>query len=433
MTDAAIQLNGEPTTLTSAEREQIYRRNFIFFLADFVLFGMAFNLIGSTTVIPDFVRKLTDSEVLIGISSQMFEIGWLLPQLLVARSLMRVERKKWWFVGPNIPVRMLMILFAGVIFWLGKDRPGTLLACFFLFYGLAALGDGLVGVPWVDLAGSSLDNRRRARMFGFGTALSGIMVLVIIAPTVRFVLGDNGPDFPGNYALLFGLAGAIFLISVPVGVLIHELPGGGKARDTVPTLREYLPDLLRVLREDHPFRAMISARVLATLFTMAGPFYIGFGTEQLEMSSDVAVSNLLLMQTLGSLGGALLFSWLGHRQTLRFIRLTICIGFLPPVLALIASQVGPALLYLAFLAAGLVGGTLGISFINWVIGYATAEQRPVYSGLFNSISAVGLLTAPLIGGVLVEVLGYEAVFLAALVMMIGALIVVLRYHETAVY
>jgi MFS family permease len=375
------------------------------------------------------VRKLTDSEVLIGLSSQMFEVGWLMPQLLVARYLVRVSNKKWWFVGPNIPVRTLMILFAGVILLLGTGRPGALLACFFLFYGLSALGDGLVGVPWVDLIGSSLDNRRRAQMFGMGTALSGVIVFFGTASIVQFVLSDSGPDYPDNYALLFGLSGLIFLITVPFGILIHELPGG-QAREEIPAMRDYLPGLLRVLREDHAFRSMMIARVLATLFTMAGPFYIGFATERLDMSSDVAVSNLLRMHTLGSVSGALLFSWLGERQTLRFIRFALIIGLLQPALALAASQLGPAPLYLAFLAAGVVGGSLGISFINWVIMHATPDQRPIYSGLFNSLSAVGLLTAPLIGGMLVETLDYEAVFIAALVMVLGALIVALRHTDS---
>ena len=91
-----------------------------------MLFSVAFNLIGSTTVIPDFVRKLTGSEILIAFSSQMFEILWLLPQLLVARSLIRVQNKKMWFVIPNIPVRTLMLIFAGIIVLVG---PGQIHNC----------------------------------------------------------------------------------------------------------------------------------------------------------------------------------------------------------------------------------------------------------------------------------------------------------------
>jgi len=422
---AAVRATG----LSASERESIYRRNFVLFLADFALFSIGFNLIGPTTVIPDFVRRLTDSEILIAFSSQMFEVGWLLPQLLIARSLVRVHNKKWWFVGPNVPVRFLMLIFGGLVFALGADHPALLLGLFMLFYGLAALGDGVVGVPWLDLAASSLDNRRRARMFGYGNALVGISILGL-TPVIRFILSDDGPAYPNNYGLLFVLAGLMFLITIPLMIFIRELPGG-KVQEVTPPLREYLPDLGRVLRYDRPFRAMITARVLATLFTLAGPFYIGLGTERLGMESDVAVSQLLLMQTIGTVGGALSFSWWGDRPPLHFIRLVLLAGVAQPALALLAVLVGPAPLYAAFLVAGVLVATLGISFINWVLIYATPEQRPIYSGLFNSVSAVGLLSAPLLGGLIVEALGYEAAFIAALAMMLGALAVSLRFIDHA--
>jgi len=62
--------------------------------------------------------------------------------------------------------------------------------------------------------------------------------------------------------------------------------------------------------------------------------------------------------------------------------------------------------------------------------HATPEQRPVYTGLFNTVAAVTLLTAPLIGGTLVEAVGYEAVFAVALAMALGAFYVVMRYVPT---
>lgn len=321
-----------------------------------------------------------------------------------------------------------MLVFAGVIVLLGKDHPGAILVAFLVFYGLAALGDGLVGVPWLDLIGSSLDNKRRARLFGWGTASVGVIMLAV-APQIQRILGDEGPGFPNNYALLFALAGTMFVITIPGTLFIRELPDA-TAKPTSPGFREYGPQLLRVMREDRPFRAMITARILAGLFMLAGPFYIGFATVRLEMPSSVAVSHLLLMQTLGSVIGSLIFSWLGNRRTLLFIRLALTAGLLQPTLALLASALGPPPLYLAFFIAGLMGGSLGLSFMNWLVGHAAPDQRPIYSGLFNSTSAVTLLVAPLTGGIIVETLGYETVFIVALGFILIALFVVLKYVKT---
>ena len=164
-----------------------------------------------------------------------------MPQLFVARYIVRYERKKWWFVGPNIPVRFMILIFAGIVAWLGKDQPGLILLIFFVCYTIAAVGDGLVGVPWADLAATSLDNRWRARMFGITAAVSGV-ILLAIAPLVGLVLGDSGPGFPNNYAILFGASGALFVLSILPGLFIHELPGG-KAVAKLPSFGEFLPDL----------------------------------------------------------------------------------------------------------------------------------------------------------------------------------------------
>jgi hypothetical protein len=70
--------------LGQADRERVYRRNFGFFLADGILFTVAMTIIGPTTIIPDFVRRLTGSEILIGLSGSMFDILWTLPAPLGA-------------------------------------------------------------------------------------------------------------------------------------------------------------------------------------------------------------------------------------------------------------------------------------------------------------------------------------------------------------
>jgi MFS family permease len=397
-------------------------------MADNLLFTLAMSLISSTTLIPDFIRHLTNSEVLIGFSSSLFEVGWALPQLFIARYIIRSERKKWWFVGPNIPVRFVILCFAIITVLIGKDNPEAILIAFLIAYGVAAVGDGLVGVPWAVLAGTSLDNRWRARLFGWTTAVTGVIMLGV-SPLIGIALGSAGPAFPNNYALIFGAAGLLFALSILPVIFVHELPGG-KAVETLPSLRVFLPDLGRVLRLDTQFRAMIVTRMLTSLFTMAGPFYIGFATVQLGLSSSVAVPVLLAMQTIGSLSGALVYSWLGARSNLIYIRLALGVAALLPVSALIASVTGPLPLYLGFLVSGLTVGNLFMSYQNWVITYATPEQRPIYAGLFNTVAAVISLLAPLIAGTIAQQIGYEALFVVALAMVLGALFVTLRYIHT---
>jgi len=407
-------------------RERIYRRNFVYFLADNIVFTVAMGILGATTVIPDFVRRLTSSEILIGLSGSLFTVGFTLPQLFVARYIVRYARKKWWFVGPNIPVRFVILIFAVITALMGQDRPGAILWAFFLCYGIAALGDGLVGVPWADLAASSMDDRWRTRTFGLATAVGGVMML-FIAPLIGRILGDAGPGFPLNYAILFGAAGVLFALSILPGLFIHELPSG-QAREELPSLGEFLPDLGRVLRDDVPFRAFIISRILGSLFMMAAPFYIGYATVELGLSSAVAVPVLLAMQTVGTVVGALAYTWVGARHNLLYMRLALGSAVLLPICALLAGIFGPLPLYFGFLVSSLATSmNLFSSCLNWLLGYCHPDQRPIYVGLSNTVTAVISLIAPFIGGTIAQDLGYRPLFVVSLVMAVGALYVTLRF------
>lgn len=417
-------------TLTEPQREQIYRRNFFHFLMDSLLFTLAMSVIGATTVIPDFIRQLTDSEILIGLSGNLFTIGFTVPQLFVARYIVRYANKKWWFVGPNIPVRFVILLFAGLTVWLGKDRPGLILLAFFIAYGITAFGDGLVGVPWADLAGSSLSARWRARMFGLTTIITSLAML-LISPVIGVVLGDQGLAFPNNYALIFAGAGVLFVLSILPGLFFHELPGG-KAVEKLPELGEFVPALGRVLRDDGPFRAFILLRLFTNLFLMATPFYIGYATVALGLSSEVAVPVLVAMTTIGSLIGALAYTWLGERNNMLYIRLALGSAMLMPLCALVAASpgvgLGPWPLYVGFLVSGLAASSnLFATFMNWVVDYADPDQRPIYIGLSNTVSALSSLLAPFLAGTLAQRLGYRPLFVVALVMALIALLIALRF------
>lgn len=409
----------------AVDRERVYRRNFLFFLSDGILFSVAMGIMGTTTVIPDFVRRLTDSEILIGLSASLFELGWTLPQLFIARYIVRSTWKKWWFIGPNIPVRFVMLAFGIATLLLGPGRSGTILALFFICYGITALGDGIVGVPWADLTGTSLGDRWRARMFGLQSAIAGLIML-LAAPLIERILSDSGPAFPDNYAMLFIVAGLLFVISNIPTFFIRELPGG-KAVDTLPSLREFLPDLGRLLRTDSTFRAIIATRMLTTLFAMAGPFYIGYATTTLGLSSESAVPGLLAMQTIGGLSGAMLYTWLGARNNLLFIRLALIGAAALPICALASTQGAPWPLYFGFLMSGLTLSNLFLSYLHYVISHAPIDQRPVYAGLFNTFAAAIALIAPFIAGTIAQGPGYEALFIVALAMAGVALFVSIRY------
>jgi MFS family permease len=167
--------------------------------------------------------------------------------------------------------------------------------------------------------------------------------------------------------------------------------------------------------------------MLTNLFLMAAPFYIGFATVQLGLSSEVAVPNLLAMQTIGGVSGAMLYTWLGARNNVLYIRLALVAAALLPISALLAAVMGPGPLYLGFLMSGLATSNLFFGYQNWIVTHAPPDQRPIYVGLYNTLGAVFSMIAPLIGGTIAQYVGYEPLFVTALVMVLGALFVMVRF------
>jgi MFS family permease len=318
-----------------------------------------------------------------------------------------------------------MFTFGLLTILLGKDQPQLILIAFLCCFATAALGDGIVSVPWAVLAGTSLDRRWRARLYGFTTASVGLIMLAV-SPLIGLLLGKSGPGFPTSYGFIFVAAGLVFALSILPLMFVHELPGG-KVSAKTPTLREFLPSLPQILRSDTAYRAMLVTRMLTSLFAMATPFYIGFATVRLGLSSTVAVPTLLATQTVGSVTGALVYTRLGARHNVLFIRTILALASLLPLSALLTLAVGPLPLYFGFLVLGLTLGNLASSYQNWLITHATPDQRPIYVGLFNTVAAIISLIAPLIGGTIAQQVGYEALFVVAFLMALSALFVTLRF------
>ena len=396
----------------AGQNEKIYRRNFAFFLLDGILFIVALGVMGSTTVIPDFVRRLTDSEIIIGLSSSIFSIGYTLPQLIVARFIVNQERKKQWFIIPNIPTRFVILIFAILIWNLTNLSAEIILLLFLISYAMAALGDGLVGVPWADLTGSSLDDKWRARLYGLMTAIGGLIMLAV-TPIIALILGSENLIFPQNYALIFAISGVLFVISIFPVVFVHEFVEENPAK-SVPSINEYLSKLTELIQHDRLYRHIVIAQILTSLYMMAMPFYIGFGTTQLGIPSETAVPLLLAIQTVGNIGGALLYTWLGARNNVLYIRIALIGGAILPFMALIASFVGIIPLYIGFLLSGVATSNLMFGYQNWIITHAPSDERPIYIGLSNTIIAIVSLIAPIIGGAIVQSGSYTLLFTISL-------------------
>jgi MFS family permease len=384
------------TSSSPAERRFPFaRRNFLLFLFDYMLFGAAFALVSPSSVIPDFINKLTDNEIIIGLAGAVHTILWLAPQLLFAQVVARRTRRQP-FLLPAIPARLMALVFAVIIFTSGGDANPILLG-FFAFSILFWIGDGLVTITWADLLGSTLTASQRSMLYTIGQL--GVAVGALAArEVIRVLLGDGGSAFPGNYGTLFLIAGSIFVMGGVCLAFIRE-PEANAEIQPGPTLRQFLPYIGQVMKTDGAFRHFAIMRLFFDFSTMAVPFYIILGTDVLGQSNSTLVGDSILLVTLSNAALSILNGWLSRRQgpsaVLRFASL---FKIALPGLALLAIATGSVTaLHAAFFTIGAINGSYGPGYFDWVITHAPNDRRPIYIGLTNTISAVGNIS-PFIGG-----------------------------------
>jgi MFS family permease len=404
-----------------------FRRNWIAFFGDYVFFGLGLTFASTSTILPAFAAALTSNKILIGAVSSVWLGGWLLPQVLAANYLTNKPRKypimmRGQLIGrPVFPLFVVWLLFGGARF------PTLTLFLFLLMLAYFAGTDALVALAWFDLMGKALAAETRGRLIGIGQVVTGITAIGVGA-LIRYLLSPEGPPFPMNYTIIFGLASVSYGLSLVSCALIVEPPEA--VAETRPTLRDYFPQLLRLWREDAAFSRVTLTRLLFGLGGLATTFYVVYATDVLRLP----VSSIGLFAGASTLGVAIAGIVLGivadRVGSHRVIQITTWLAVAVPVLAL-AIHAGlfgstKAFVYpVLYVVLGMEEGSIMLGFLNYVLEIAPPGQRPTYMGLTNTITGL-LIAVPLVGGLLLQMTSYPVLFALTAIGTLGGALLSLR-------
>jgi MFS family permease len=393
-----------------------FRWNFGAFVADYASFLIGFNFISVASVLPAFVRQLTDSAPLIGLASTIFNAGWTLPQLAAARVLENRPRKKG-FLRAAMIWRISIPLIA-VALWSGlASRPTAMLTLFFACMAVFALSDGFVTLAWFEILARTIPERRRGRLIGLSQFIggaAGIGVGVIVGRILQT------RSFPENYALLFTCASLGMAVSAVALLLLREpAPEVRPSDDRVPS-RSWLA----VLAGDRDFRRLIACRMLVGMTSLATPFYVNHAADVMNLPERV-IGGFVVASTAGSLASSIILGLGSERLgTRRIIHITSVVSIIGPIFVLAVDVLRVGWLTNAYPVAFV---TLGVSTSSWMLGFtnymleiAPERIRPAYVGLGNTL--MGLMAfVPMFGGWLLQVSSFRVLFgLAGLLCALGA-------------
>jgi MFS family permease len=398
--------NIQATNMTQHPLPPHFRRNFWAFLVDYTSFTIGITFISFSSVLPAFVRELTDSAPLIGLVTTTFSFGWLAPQLLMGHFVGDKPRKRpYMLLGATGRIAMPVVAIA---LWAGLHRhPSTMLTLFFVCLLLLGLSDGVSSIPWFDILARAIPVSRRGRLFGIGqsvTGLAGIGIGAFVAILLERLA------FPQNYALLFTLASVGLGLSAIALAVIVELP---PQMTEVQEQKSGKAEWLRPLMADRTFRRLLLCRILINMINLAAPFYVGHASDVLLLPKSV-IGIFVTAQALASVVASPLLGYVSERWGPQLaIRIGSGSAAIGPAFALVAHLSGARWLAQAYpivyVALGAMNSSSMLGFTNYMMELAPDGLRPVYIGLANTIMSV-LTLVPILGGWLLESTSYSELF-----------------------
>jgi len=410
------------------------RRNFTLGVLNGALYETGDALISSSLVLPLFVAHLGGGPLLIGLLQPISLGGWFLPQFFVSRYIQHLPRKKDAYVAAAAIRIASLGLLVLTVFLLGPRAPGLLLFLFFVLMAVFRLAAGLAGLSFMDIVGKAIPPQRRGLFMGGRNFLGGLGALGSGA-LVSLALGRRWKiPFPYNYGLLFAVAWVTISLALFAFSQVVE-PEEPQHPPETP-FREQLRRALRLIEKPSNYRRYLISRLCLVAVGMATPFYIVFAREALGVPPAMTGLYLALMSGVAIASNLVWARISDVRGNKLLFQLATALGLLAPLLALtvplLQPRVAPHTLALTFgavfVGVGASQSAVRIGGVNLVLDLAPAGERPLYVGFTNTVVGMVLLLSS-VGGVIVHVVGYRALFGLALGMGAVALWIARRLEE----
>lgn len=383
-----------------------FKRNFFFGVSNGVLFNFAWAFIGTSTVLPLFISKLTSSQLLIGLASTLEALGWFLPQVAIAALTLHRKNQMPVYLKAAVLRAISFLLFALLVLVLGKQHSTYLLWTFFFLFSIYSFGGGLGGVAFMDMVGKSIPADKRGSFFG-ARMLVGGGLSVLAGFLIQGIL--EAYDFPHNFGVLFLIASVLIILALACVTMMKE-PTAPVLRER-KTIKQNLALGFQIAKADRAYRMLILVRVAIGCYVMGLPFYIIYASKFLHVSSGMA-GVFLSVQMVGYLCSNLLWAYLSNRSRNRLVLVfSAFFSSACPLLVLASLVFGiPLWVYGAvFFFLGATVSGLDLGYMNYLLQIAPEEGRPIYLGFFNTVVGPTIFLSA-VGGLIIQLSSFAFLY-----------------------
>ncbi len=395
-----------------------YRWNFTVNLLDGAFFWFGGSFLSTTTILPLYISKLTDSLIPIGLLSVIASAGWFLPQLFAARITEGMQKMKRIVVGWGLFLERLPIWVMIGSAVLARNHKTAALILFLVCYAWHTLGAGVIGPAWMALLAKIFSPDKRGTFMGITMFLgngTGALGSALSAWLLKELF------FPNSFIAMFLIA-AVFITLSWVSIGLTKEPVG-EVEPLTQDWQTFWRGLIQILKNDHNYRRYVISNSIITFGTMASGFITVSAIQRFQVS-DATVGIYTLVMLIGQTIGNLVFGRLADRYG---HKLSVEIGVLANLLAFLIAVIAPSagFYYAAYALLGVYNSSMIVSGMMVVWEFCELPRVPTYSGLANSFRGLIGVIAPLIATQIAAV-NFRLLF-GASVVLTGIGLVLLRF------
>jgi len=400
-----------------------FKWNFSVNAADFALYIFALSFASVLTILPAFVSKFTNSNIVIGMIPAINVIGWLTPQLAAAKYVERFGRKKRLIVIIGVWERLPWFFITIAIVLLHNFRSFWLLLAFFVCYAVFCFAGGINTPPWLDMISRIIPEKKRGQFFGFSNFIgSGFGV---IGALISGYLLEN-LVFPWSFAICFMCAFVAMLISLGFVALTRETPYPVVKEKS--SLNNYLRQLKIIGKNNRNYLFFLSATIFIGFSSMASGFFTVHAISKLNLTGQDIGRFTAITMFFQTISNPLWGRW-GDKKGHKNVMVAGAFGMV--LSTIIASFANSAVGFYVIFA--IIGASISadiISRLSIVLEFSKPEERPTYIGLTNTIRAPFSAIAPIIGGLLSDRYQKSFVFLlTGAIVSIGLIVLITLVKE----
>lgn len=373
--------------------------------------------VNASTVLPWLFSALGVPSALVGVLVPIRESGSMLPQAFLTPIVLRARRRKWVFVTGAL-VQALAVAAIALTAALGEGLGAGI--AIIVALAVFSLGRCLCSISAKDVQGRTVPKGERGQINGVATAVAGL-VAITLGVAIRVIGGEELAA--GQLAWLLAGGAALWVLVAVVYAGIREPADDSRQSSADSGAEHWFGQMVRLLRDDRPFRSFVLVRSLLLVSALSPPFIVSLSIES-GSNTLAGLGGFVIASGLAALLGGRLFGRLADRSSKRLMSIGAGIASAVIVLTVVVAALpgftgegwlGTLVFIGSYFLLTMMHTGVRVGRKTYIVDMAEGDKRTTYVAVSNTAMGVILLVVGGISSLLAAAhIFWALLFLAAL-------------------